>query len=51
MDSIFKPGDLPPEGYLAWHDWAEVQDNAGIEQTQCKGCNKWKTPQELPCCN
>lgn len=43
----FKPGDLPPEGYLAWHEWAEVQRKAGIKQVQCGICAKWKTPQEL----
>ena len=45
--STFKPGDLPPEGYLAWHEWAEVQRKAGIKQVQCGICGKWKTPQEL----
>ena len=28
----YKPGDLPPEGYLEWHEWAEVQRKAGIKQ-------------------
>jgi hypothetical protein len=43
----YKPGDLPPEGYLAWHEWAEVQRKAGIKQKQCATCGRWKTPQEL----
>jgi ribosomal protein S27AE len=43
----FKPGDLPPEGYLAWHEWAEVQRKAGIKQVQCGKCGLWRTPQEL----
>lgn len=43
----FKPGDLPPEGYLQWHEWAEVQRKAGIRQVQCPTCALWKTPQEL----
>ncbi len=43
----FKPGDLPPEGYLDWHEWAEVQRKAGIKQEECASCGKWKTPQEL----
>lgn len=43
----FKPGDLPPEGYLAWHEWAEVQRKAGIKQVQCPSCSLWRTPQEL----
>lgn len=43
----FKPGDQPPEGYIAWHEWAEVQRKAGIKQVQCGKCGLWKTPQEL----
>lgn len=43
----YKPGDLPPEGYLAWHEWAEVQFKAGIKQVQCGRCGLWRTPQEL----
>ena len=44
---IFQPGDLPPKGYLEWHEWAEVQRKAGIKQVECGGCGKYKTPQEL----
>jgi len=40
----YKPGDPPPEGYLAWHEWAEVQRKAGIKQVQCGRCGLWKTP-------
>jgi len=43
----YRPGDLPPEGYLAWHEWAEVQRKAGIKQVECGRCGLWKTPQEL----
>jgi hypothetical protein len=43
----YKPGDLPPEGYLQWHEWAEVQRKAGIKQVQCPTCGLWRTPQEL----
>lgn len=43
----FKPGDLPPDGYLAWHEWAEVQHKAGLRQKQCGRCGKFKYPQEL----
>jgi hypothetical protein len=43
----FKPGDLPPEGYLQWHEWADVQRKAGIEQVECPTCSLWRTPQEL----
>ncbi|EKE01500.1 MAG: hypothetical protein ACD_21C00115G0001 [uncultured bacterium] len=44
----YKPGDLPPkDGYLAWHEWAEVQYRAGIKQKRCKKCGKRITPQEV----
>jgi hypothetical protein len=45
--SNYQPGDLPPDGYLAWHAWAEVQRAAGIKQTQCCMCSLWRTPQEM----
>lgn len=43
----FKPGDPAPSGYLAWHEWAEVQHKAGLRQAQCPDCSRWKYPQEL----
>lgn len=43
----YNPGDLPPEGYLQWHEWAEVQRKAKIKQVECPTCAKWRTPQEL----
>lgn len=43
----YKAGDLPPEGYLQWHEWADIQRKAGIKQTECPTCSKWQTPQEL----
>lgn len=43
----FKPGGQAPEGYLAWHEWVEVQHNAGLRQKECGRCGKWKYPQEL----
>lgn len=43
----YRPGDLPPEGYLQWHAWAEAQHKAGIRQVQCPTCGLWRTPQEL----
>lgn len=45
--SNYKPGDLPPVGYLEWHEWAEIQRKAGIKQVQCGNCGLWKTQQEL----
>ena len=43
----FKPGDPAPEGSLAWHEWAEIQGQAGLKQKQCGRCGKWRFPQEL----
>jgi hypothetical protein len=43
----FNPGDLPPDGYMAWNEWAEVQRKANIKQVQCGKCGLWRTPQEL----
>ena len=43
----FKPGDPAPAGYLAWHEWADVQHKAGLRQKECGRCGKWKYPQEL----
>lgn len=43
----FAPGDLPPDGYLAWHEWAEVQHKAGLRQKQCGRCGLWRYPQQL----
>lgn len=43
----YRPGDLPPESYLDWHEWADVQRRAGIKQVECGKCGKWQTPQEL----
>lgn len=43
----FRPGDQVPEGYLAWHEWAEVQHKAGLRQKQCGRCGLWRFPQQL----
>ena len=47
VEPDFKPGDQAPSGYLAWHEWAEVQHKAGLRQKQCGRCGKWNYPQEL----
>lgn len=39
--------DIPPEGYVAWHLWAERQHKAGKRQRQCALCSKWRFPCEL----
>ena len=38
---------MPPSGYLAWHEWAEVQHKAGLKQKECGRCGKFFYPQEL----
>ena len=43
----YKPGDMPPAGYLDWHEWAKVQYRAGLRQVACGLCGKVKFPQEL----
>lgn len=43
----YQPGDMPPEGYNKWHEWAGVQHKAGLRQVVCPTCVKWKYPQEL----
>jgi hypothetical protein len=43
----YKVGDPAPEGYLEWHEWAEVHRKAGIKQVECCHCGKWKMPNEL----
>jgi len=45
--SDYKPGDPAPEGYLQWHEWAEVQHKAGLRQVECGRCGLWRYPQEL----
>lgn len=47
VEATYRPGDLPPEGYPAWHEWADVQRKARIKQVECGNCGRWKTPQEL----
>ena len=42
----FKPGDPRPDGYVAFFEWAEVQEKAGIKQTRCPKCHLWHFPQE-----
>jgi len=47
VQPTFKAGDQPPTGYLAWHEWAEVQHRAGLRQKKCGRCGRWKFPQEM----
>ena len=34
-------------GYLAWNEWAELQHENGITQTQCPKCKLWLFPEEV----
>jgi len=43
----FSPGVPPPTGYLDWHEWARVQDKAGLRQKTCTVCGRYRFPQEL----
>ena len=45
--ATYKAGDPAPEGYLAWHEWAEAQHKAGLRQKQCGRCGLWRFPQQL----
>jgi len=47
VGGTYMPGDLPPEGYLQKHEWADVQLKSGLRQKECGKCSKWKFPQEL----
>lgn len=42
----YKSGDPAPEGYLQWHEWARVQQLAGLRQKACRECGRWLYPQE-----
>jgi len=45
--ATYAPGDPAPQGYLAWHEWADTQHKAGLRQKECGRCGKWRYPQEL----
>ena len=47
VQQSYRPGDQPPAGYLAWHEWAGTQHKAGLRQKECGRCGKWLYPQEL----
>lgn len=44
----YKPSDPPPRftDVMGWWAWSEVQDKAGIKQTQCRKCKLWFYPAE-----
>jgi hypothetical protein len=43
----FKPGDMPPPGYIERQEWAAVQMKAGLKQRTCGFCSLYCFPQEL----
>lgn len=43
----FEAGSPPPQGYIAWHEWAAVQGRAGLKQRRCPTCKLFRFPQEL----
>lgn len=45
----YKPGDPPPICYADWHEWALVQAKAGLTQSKCPACGRWRFPQETCC--
>ena len=45
----YKAGDQPPPGYLEWHEWAKTQHKAGLRQSRCPKCGKWRYSQEPMC--
>ena len=47
---VYKPGDPPPTGYVAWHHWAASMMRHGIRQRQCPRCKLWLFPGEA-CAN
>ena len=42
----YAPGSPPPTGYIAWDEWADAQNKAGLKQEQCPVCKLWLFPQE-----
>jgi hypothetical protein len=42
----FKAGEPPPQGYIAWHEWAAAQYRGGLRQSPCGGCGQLLFPQE-----
>lgn len=44
---IYEVGDMPPEGYIQWHGWADAQEKGGLKQARCGECGLWNYPQEL----
>jgi hypothetical protein len=43
----YRGGDPAPTGDLEWHEWARAQLRAGLRQSKCPKCGRYKFPQEL----
>lgn len=44
---MYEVGSMPPNGYIAWDEWASVQIRGGLKQSQCTYCKLWLFPQEF----
>ena len=42
----YEIGSQPPDGYVEWHTWADVQTKSGLRQKKCPNCGLWRFPQE-----
>ena len=40
-------GSQPPDGYVAWHEWAKAQHEGGLRQKRCGLCSLCRFPQEM----
>jgi len=51
----YKPGELPPDGYMDRIEWHRVQQRAGLRQSRCPKCGHWvyqqqRTADGCACC-
>lgn len=47
IQGMYEVGSMPPDGYIAWDNWAEAQVKGGLKQIQCEGCKLYLFPQEI----
>lgn len=46
IPGTFKKGDMPPSGYVDWHEWARTQHRGGLRQSWCRFNERYEFPQE-----